>query len=142
MQANVLKQLGSTHALIVHGANGLDELSIEGPTLIAELKNDQITEYELTPEQVGLQTGSHRSLQANSVEESILKFQMALNGEGGEITDIVVLNSAAALYVGGVANSIQQGVVLAREAIRSGKARLKLQEFVRLTQQLAQENPQ
>lgn len=137
LQANVLKQLGSAHALIVHGESGLDELSIDGPTFVAELKNNEIQEYVFTPEQAGIKRGSHQNILVNSVQESLSKFRMALNGQGDEIADIVALNSGAAMYVGGSVDSIKEGVARARQVMLDGTARKKLQDFVNLTQQLA-----
>lgn len=137
LQAEVLKQLGSEHALIVHGASGMDEISLDGPTHVAELKNGVITEYDITPESIGLSTQSHDALTAHSVDESMAKVKLALGGQGGSIADIVAANAGAGLYVAGKADSIKQGVSLARDAMSSGAALRALESFVEFTQSAA-----
>lgn len=136
LQANVLKQLGSTHALIVHGSNGMDELCIECASHVAELKEGVVTEYVVEPEDFGISKQSHEALSASSVEESLDKLKLSLRGEGGVIADVVALNSGAALYVSGKASSIKEGVVMARKVMASGQASEKLAEFIQLTQAL------
>ena len=137
IQARVLKMLGSKHVLTVHGQDGLDEISISGPTFVAELKHDFITEYSIEPKQFGLDTAPIEALQVKSAEESRARLQSVLANEGGPPKDAVILNAAAALYVSGVAPSLWDGVALAREAIESGAARGKLDQLVKFTRALA-----
>ena len=142
LQAQVLKKLGSVHALIVHGENGMDELSIESDSLVAQLQNGQITEYRINPETLGFTKASHQTLKAHSVQESASKILHALQGKGGAIGDIVLLNSAAGLYAANVVDSIKQGVELARQTVHSGAALRKLQDFIDFTQSVSkQEQP-
>lgn len=135
LQAQVLARLGSVRALIVHGENGMDELSIEGPSMVAELKNGQITHYTLTPESVGLTRSSHDALHAQTVDESKTKVLQVLQGHKGGATDIVLLNSAAGLYLADQVDSIAEGVAQARSLIESGAALNTLHELVKFTQQ-------
>lgn len=134
LQAKVLQRLGSVQALIVHGDNGMDELSIECGSKIAELRDGQIRHYSIQPEDFMLTRASHSSLHAGSVQESRDKIFHALNGKGGAIGDIVLLNSAAGLYTAGLAASLKEGVELARQTVSSGAAIRKLNEFVDYTQ--------
>lgn len=138
LQAQVLKRLGSVQALIVHGENGMDELCIECDSKIAELRDGQISHYSIKPEDFGLARASHSSLHAGSVQESRDKIFHALNGKGGAIGDIVLLNSAAGLYTAGLVSNLKQGVELARATIASGSAFRKLNEFVDFTQSVGQ----
>ncbi|MDX1669799.1 MAG: anthranilate phosphoribosyltransferase, partial [Limnobacter sp.] len=137
LQANVLKQLGSTHAMIVHGHNGMDELCLECPTDVAELHEGEVRQYTFHPDSVGLQPASHDSFVVSSVQESLDKMQTALQGQGGAIADVVALNSGAALYVAGKAKDIAEGVQLARQAMQSGQASQKLKDFIAATRQFS-----
>lgn len=138
LQAQVLKRLGSVQALIVHGENGMDELCIECDSKIAELRNGEIRHYSIKPEEFGMERASHSSLHAGSVEESRDKIFHALNGKGGAVSDIVLLNSAAGLYTAGVVPNLKQGVELARSTVASGAAIRKLNEFVDFTKSVEQ----
>ncbi len=138
IQARVLKMLGSRHVLTVHGQDGLDEITITGPTHVAELKHDFITEYTIEPKQFGLDTAPLDSIQVKDAAESKARVEAVLGNEPGPSRDIVVLNAAAALYVAGVAASLWDGVALARDAIASGAAQRKLDELVRFTRTFAQ----
>jgi anthranilate phosphoribosyltransferase len=138
LQAQVLNRLGSVQALIVHGENGMDELCIECDSKIAELRDGQISHYSIKPEDFGLARASHSSLHAGSVQESRDKIFHALNGKGGAVGDIVLLNSAAGLYTAGLVSSLKEGVELARATIASGSAFRKLNEFVDFTQSVGQ----
>lgn len=131
---HVLKRLGAVRAMTVFGREGLDELSISGPTLVGELKNDVVTEYEVTPEQFDLPVHSIQSLKVANVEESRERLLQALEGKFAAGRDIVALNTGAALYIAGKANSIAEGVHQALEAIHSGAARAKLNELVVFSQ--------
>ncbi|HEY1057538.1 MAG TPA: anthranilate phosphoribosyltransferase [Limnobacter sp.] len=134
LQAQVLARLGSVRALIVHGNNGMDELCIECDSQVAELNNGVVNRYTVRPEDFGLQRASHDALKARSVEESRDKIFHALEGKGGAVGDIVLLNGAAGLYTAGLVNSLQEGVELARQQVASGAALRKLREFVEFTQ--------
>ncbi len=137
IQARVLKMLGSRHVLTVHGHEGLDEITITGPTAVAELKHDFITEYSIDPKQFGLDVAPLESIQVKGAAESRARVEAVLANEPGPSRDVVMLNAAAALYVCGVAPSLWDGVALAREALDSGAARGKLDELVRFTQSVA-----
>jgi len=133
----VLMHLGSQHCFVVHGMDGLDEITITGPTFVAELKHDFITEYSIEPRQFGLDTAPIEALQAKSPDDSRARLQAVLANEEGPSRDVVILNAAAALYVSGVAPSLWDGVALAREAIASGAAKRKLEQLVQLTRTFA-----
>lgn len=131
--ANVLKNLGSVRAMVVHGLEGLDEISLCGPTKVAELRDGQVKEYVLEPEQVGLKRCKLEDLHGGSAGQSALIVKAVLAGEKGPARDVVLLNSGAALYVSGKATSVQDGIALAAASIDSGKARQKLEQLVELT---------
>jgi anthranilate phosphoribosyltransferase len=131
--ANVLKNLGSARAMVVHGLEGLDEISLCGPTKVAELSDGQVKEYTLEPEQFGLKRCKLEDLHGGSAEQSAVVVQGVLAGEKGPARDVVLLNSGAALYVRGIATTIDDGIKLAAQSIDSGKARLKLAQLVELT---------
>ena len=131
--ANVLKNLGSVRAMVVHGLEGLDEISLCGPTQVAELRDGQVKEYVLEPEKVGLKRCKLEDLHGGSAEQSALIVKAVLAGEKGPARDVVLLNSGAALYVSGKATSVQDGIALAAASIDSGKARQKLEQLVELT---------
>jgi anthranilate phosphoribosyltransferase len=131
--ANVLKNLGSARAMVVHGLEGLDEISLCGPTKVAELSDSQVKEYILEPEQFGLKRCKLDDLHGGSAEQSAVVVQGVLAGEKGPARDVVLLNSGAALYVRGIATTIDDGIKLAAQSIDSGKARLKLAQLVELT---------
>ncbi len=135
LQVRVLQKLGSTHVMVVHGHNGMDELVLSGITHVGELRNGDIQEYEVSPEAVGLKTQSHEALNAGSVAQSQEKIMAALNNEAGAVRDIVLFNAGAAIYVGGVAGSLAEGVEAARASIASGLALEKLHAFRAETQE-------
>jgi anthranilate phosphoribosyltransferase len=134
IQARVLKLLGSKHVLVVHGQDGLDEITLTGPTMVAELKHDFITEYAIEPRQFGLDVAPLESIQAKDKEESKARVLSVLANEPGPARDIVILNAAAALYVSGAQASLWDGVAAARDAIATGAARRKLDQLVAFTQ--------
>ena len=134
IQARVLKMLGSRHVLTVHGHEGLDEITITGPTSVAELKHDFITEYTIEPKQFGFDLAPIEAIQVKDAADSKARVEAVLANEPGPSRDVVTLNAAAALYVCGVAPSLWDGVALARDALASGAARAKLDELVRFTQ--------
>ena len=137
IQARVLKMLGSRHVLTVHGHDGLDEITLTGPTSVAELKHDFITEYAIEPKQFGLDIAPIEAIQVAGPDESRARVQAVLAGEPGPSRDVVLINAAAALYVSGVADSLWDGVALARDAITSGAAKAKLDHLVSFTQGFA-----
>ncbi len=135
----VLQRLGSTHALVVHGLDGLDEVSLAGETLVGELKNGEITEYTIHPSDFGLNRVSLEALRVSGPAQSIERVHEALNDVAGPARDVVALNAGAALYAAGVAAGLADGVDMAREVMASGAARAKMDEFVRVTRELAAE---
>ncbi|MBK8181892.1 MAG: anthranilate phosphoribosyltransferase [Candidatus Competibacteraceae bacterium] len=137
IQVRVMERLGAQHVLVVWGKDGMDEISLGAATLVGELKNGQISEYEIHPEDFGLAMMSSRNLKVENAEESKALLLGVLDNEPGTPRDIVVLNAGAALYAADVADSIAEGIEQAREAIASGKAKAKLNEFARCTQKLA-----
>jgi len=137
IQARVLKMLGSRHVITVHGADGLDEITITGPTFVAELKHEFITEYTIEPKQFGIDAAPIEAIQVKDAAESRQRVESVLANEPGPARDVVVLNAAAALYVSGVANSLWDGVAAARDAIAGGGARAKLDQLVKFTRTYA-----
>jgi anthranilate phosphoribosyltransferase len=137
IQVRVLQRLGSKHVMVVYGLEGLDEISISGETLVGELVNGEINEYTLHPQQFGLELYDRRAIQVNTVEESRQMILAVLDGQPGPAQNIVLLNAGAAIYVAGVAESLQAGIDRARRAIAKGEARRKLDEFVAFTQAAA-----
>lgn len=133
----VLKQMGARHALVVWGQDGLDEISLGAPTLVGELRDGEVREYEIRPDHFGLASASLDALRVGSAEESKARVLEALDNRTGAARDIVLLNAGAALYAADVVASIQAGIDTAREALASGAARAKLDAFVRATNQLA-----
>jgi len=128
--AEVLQKLGSKHVLVVHGEDGMDEISITDKTTVAELKDNQINQYEISPNDFGLKKGSMTDITVENVEESKQKILAILDGERGSARDISVLNAGAAIYVSGLAGSIEKGLNLAEKLIDSGEARHKLEELI------------
>lgn len=124
--AEVLRELGSRHVLVVHADDGLDEISLGAITHVAELKDDQISEYTVSPEDFGLTRCASEKLAVSGVEESKAMLLGALDNQTGPARDIVALNAGAALYVSGVAASLAEGVLVAQSAIASGAARTRL----------------
>ncbi|VAX26702.1 Anthranilate phosphoribosyltransferase [hydrothermal vent metagenome] len=124
--AHVLQDLGSRHAFVVHGEDGLDEISLMDETYIAELVDGEIHEYRVSPEKFGLQRCSPEQVQGGAPEENAKILKSILQGEGGPKADIVLLNASAAICAGGKASSIEGGLVVARQSIDSGAAKEKL----------------
>jgi anthranilate phosphoribosyltransferase len=120
--AHALQGLGSETAWVVHGQDGIDEISTTGPTLVAELKNGAVTRFELTPEELGLPRVSMDVLRGGTVQENAASLRRVLGGEPGPFADLVAVNAAAALVAAGIAPSLKAGIALARESIASGKA--------------------
>ncbi len=137
IQVRVLQRLGSSHALSVFGCEGLDEISISGETLVGELKNGRVEEYTVHPEQFNLPVHDPRVLRVANVEESKAMLLTALEDRGGAARDIVALNAGASIYVSDLADTLADGVDQAFEAIASGAARARLDEFVAFTQRFS-----
>jgi len=134
MLAKVLKNLGTKHALVVHGLDGLDEMSISGKTKVSELKDNKIKTFELSPKDVGLAKGEKDELLGGNANENSAVALEILNGkEKGTKRNMVLLNAGAAIYVGGSAKNLKDGIKLAREAIDSGQAYKKLEELIKFT---------
>jgi anthranilate phosphoribosyltransferase len=132
----VLQRLGSRHALVVYGRDGMDEVSLGASTMVGELKDGEILEYEIHPEDFGMSMKSNRGLKVKDAMESKEMLLEALANVDGTPREIVTLNAGAALYAANIATSIPDGIVRAREAIASGAAKRKLDAFVATTQKL------
>jgi len=136
IHVRVLQRLGSTRALVVYGRDGMDEISLGAATMVGELKDGEIREYEIHPEDFGLSMKSNRGLKVKDATESKDMVLEALSNTEGTPREIVTLNAGAALYAAGVAPSIAEGIDRARASIASGAAKRKLQAFVDATQRL------
>jgi anthranilate phosphoribosyltransferase len=132
--AEVLKNLGSEHVLVVHSQDGLDEISLAAPTFVAELKNGDIHEYSITPESLGLETRPLDSLYISDATQSLALVKIALTDNHSAAADIVALNAGAAIYAANLCSTLQQGVDMARDILGTGIAWEKLQEFAVFTQ--------
>lgn len=137
--ANVFKQLGSEHTLVVHSDDGMDEISIAAPTTVSELKEGQVTTYKVTPSDFGLNLGKVDDIVVADPAESLAMIDAVLNGDTGAARDIVLLNAGAAIYVAGIANSLEEGVRAAEKSIDSGQALAAKQAYVQATQIVSEE---
>ena len=137
IQVRALQRLGAEHALVVYGRDGMDEVSLGAATMVGELKNGEITEYEIHPEDFGLQMSSNRALKVETPEQSRDMLLGVLAGDSGPAREIVCLNAGAALYAANVVADIASGIARARAAIDSGAARAKLEQLVARTHALA-----
>ncbi|MFM2121488.1 MAG: hypothetical protein RL722_2956, partial [Pseudomonadota bacterium] len=137
IQVRVLQRLGSNHVLVVHGMNGMDEISLSGETLIGELKDGRVTEYTVHPADFGMPVYDSRAFRVANKEESLACIRRALGDEVGPVRDVVLLNAGAALYAAGVVGSIGDGVERARQVVSSGAATARLEAFVAATQAIA-----
>ncbi len=133
--AKVLQQLGSEHVLVVHGADGMDEISFTGDTFVAELKNGEVTEYLMNPAQWGLALHDVKDIQIQNAEESKAMILAVLNGKPGAARDIVLLNAGAAIYVSGLVDTMQAGIEKAAAVIDSGAALQKLHQLISYSNQ-------
>ncbi|MGD9583567.1 MAG: anthranilate phosphoribosyltransferase [Lysobacterales bacterium] len=134
--AEVMRELGSEHVLVVHAEDGLDEFSIAAATRVAELRDGEISEYPFSPEQAGIDNGSLAGLRVADAAESLVLLRQALAGSPGPASDIVALNAGAGLYVAGLAASIAAGVARAREVMADGAAVQRFNDFVEFTGRL------
>jgi len=133
IQVRALQRLGAEHALVVYGKDGMDEISLGAATMVGELKNGVVTEYEIHPEDFGLKMASNRTLRVETAEESKALLMGVLGNSPGAARDIVVLNAAAALYAANVVESIEAGMKPASDAIESGAALEKMKQLVAAT---------
>ena len=129
--ANVLKNLGSKHVMVVHSKDGLDEISITDDTYVAELKNNKVTTYTINPTEFDLPLGNLNDIKAEDANSSLVLIQNALDGKEGAAKNIVALNAGAAIYVSGVADSLQTGINKAIQILNDGSAHQKLDDFVK-----------
>ena len=130
IQVRALQRLGAEHAVVVYGKDGMDEVSLGAATLVGELKNGEITEYEIHPEDFGMVMASNRALKVETPEQSKAMLLGVLDNVAGAPRDIVLLNAGVALYAANVVDSMQSGVERARSAIESGAAKAKLAQLV------------
>jgi len=136
IQVRVLQRLGSRHVMVVHGLDGLDELSISGETLVGELRDGAVEEYRLHPSQFGMELYDRRAIEVQGAEESRDMILAVLGKRPGPARSIALLNAGAAIYVSGIAASLKAGIELAGRVVDSGEARRKLDEFVAFTKSL------
>ena len=130
IQVRALQRLGTEHAVVVYGKDGMDEVSLGAATMVGELRNGEITEYEIHPEDFGMVMASNRALKVETAEQSKAMLLGVLDNQPGAPKDIVILNAGAGLYAANVCASMKEGFVLARKAIESGAAKAKLQQLV------------
>lgn len=135
-----LRQLGSDHVMVVHSADGLDEISIADETLVCELVDGRIANYRIQPEQFQLQRAPLEEICVSSVQESLQMVQAVLDNQPGAARDIVLLNAGAAIFCAGISQSLEQGICIARQVLADGLAKQKLQQLVQLSQQLAHQD--
>ncbi len=137
IQVRALQRLGAEHALVVYGKDGMDEVSLGAATLVGELKDGEISEYEIHPEDFGLAMASNRTLKVDTPQQSHQMMMSVLDDHPGAPRDIVIINAAAGLYAANVVDSIPAGIIKARQAIASGAAKGKLEQLVKLSNTLA-----
>ncbi|MBH1838928.1 anthranilate phosphoribosyltransferase [Stenotrophomonas maltophilia] len=136
IQARVLRELGTERAMVVWGRDNMDEISLGAGTLVGELRDGKVREYEIHPEDFGIAMSASRNLRVDGPEQSIAMLRAVLDNQQGPALDIVALNAGAALYVAGVASDIGDGLARARAAIANGSARQRLQQYVDTTRAL------
>jgi anthranilate phosphoribosyltransferase len=136
IQVRALQRLGAEHAVVVYGRDGMDEVSLGAATMVGELKNGEISEYEIHPEDFGLPMASNRSLKVDTAEQSRAMLMSVLENQAGPPRDIVLFNAGAALYAANVAPTIEAGIERARTAVESGAAKTKLEQLVSLSKSL------
>ena len=136
IQVRALQRLGTEHALVVYGRDGMDEVSTGAATRVGELRDGVVTEYEIHPEDFGMAMTSNRSLRVTTAEESMAMLQGVMNDQPGAARDIVALNAGLALYAANVADTMEAGIALAQNTIASGAAKAKLDNLVALSKRL------
>ena len=134
--AKVLDSLGSRHVLVVHGSDGMDEISISAPTFVAELKDGKVHEYSIQPEQFGLKPAPLNAIQVSNADEAKDMLLAVLDNLPGPARDIVQLNAGAAIYVAGKADSLEQGIQEADDLITGGAAKNKLQQLIEISNRI------
>jgi anthranilate phosphoribosyltransferase len=134
--AEVLRDLGSNHVLVVHSADGLDEISIADETHVVELKQGEITEYSITPEQFGIERNALETIKVADSKASLVLIKDLLSGVEGPASDIVALNAGAAIYAADIASSLAQGITIAQDVLASGTAAEKLSELVQVSKMM------
>jgi len=134
IQVRALQRLGAQHAVVVYGRDGMDEVSLGAATMVGELKNGEIVEYEIHPEDFGLPMQSNRTLKVQTPEQSVAMLRGVLDGQPGAARDIVLMNAGVALYTAGVSPTVKAGIERARAALDSGAARAKLEQVVAFSQ--------
>ena len=137
IQVRVLQRLGSKHVMVVYGLDGLDEISISGETMVGELVKGEINEYVIHPSNFGLELYDRRAIQVNTVDESKAMIQAVLDDQPGPAHNIAAMNAGAAIYVAGLAPNLKAGIERASQAIKSGAAKQKMEEFVAFTRKRA-----
>tara|TARA_Y100000590_G_scaffold154359_1_gene177401 strand:+ start:221 stop:1258 length:1038 start_codon:yes stop_codon:yes gene_type:complete len=138
--ARVLVLLGSEHAMIVHGEDGLDEITISGKTSVWEIKNKEIHAYEVNTQELGVKTNSLDEIKGESISDNVTMFRSVMDGKQGPCMDIVTLNAGAALYVAGATGSIKDGQAIAENCIKNGTARAKISQLVEISQRIGIED--
>jgi anthranilate phosphoribosyltransferase len=136
IQVRALQRLGADHAVVVYGRDGMDEVSLGAATMVGELKNGEISEYEIHPEDFGMAMASNRALKVETPEQSKAMLLAVLDNQPGAPRDIAILNAGVALYAANVAPSMKDGITLARKAVESGAAKARLEQFVALSKTL------
>ena len=131
--ANVLKELGSRHVMVVHSADGLDELSIADKTYVAELKEGVVTTYTIHPEELGFVLGDLNDIKADDAKDSLNIINNAFSGKEGAARDIISINAGAAIYVCGLTNSLMSGIERSRLALSDGSAQQKLDDYIKIS---------
>lgn len=131
--AGVLKNLGTKRALVVHGLDGLDEITITGKTMVSELKDKKIRNFYVRPQDFGIKVAGIEAIKGGGIEENVRIAKEVLEGKSGPKQDVVLLNSSAALVTGGLARDFKEGLKIARHVIESGKAREKLEKLIKFT---------
>ena len=131
--ASVAKNLSMDHVLIVHGFDGLDEITITDSTYVAELKDNSITEYQISPKDFGLNLGELSEISAQSPDDSLQLIREAFSGDQSSVQDMIALNAGAALYLAKIVNSIADGIELSFELMNNGMAADKLASYVRVS---------
>jgi anthranilate phosphoribosyltransferase len=136
IQVRALQRLGAEHAVVVYGRDGMDEVSLGAATMVGELKNGEISEYEIHPEDFGVPMASNRALKVETAEQSRQMIEQVLDNQPGPARDIVVLNAGVALYAANVTHTMKDGIAMARAAIESGAAKAKLEQLIRVSKTL------
>jgi anthranilate phosphoribosyltransferase len=134
--AQVLAALGAEHALVVHSRDGLDEISVSAATHVCEVRDGEVLSYDVTPEEIGVRRHSLEQLVGGDAQQNASIARAILGGENGARHDVIVANAGAACYVAGLAPTIRDGVELAKESLRSGRASEKLQQLIAISNEL------